>query len=73
MLPTEPVASRMRDPGAPSKRRPYVSFCGHCRSNKGLDLDHTMLRDVFPRPRQCDGVLDQLKAKPLRGAPSGRP
>jgi hypothetical protein len=43
------------------------------RSSKDCPWLHCDAEPQSSQPHEPDGVLDQLKAKPLRGGPTGRP
>jgi hypothetical protein len=43
------------------------------QNERTLDGNITAAHPLSARPHKSDGVLDHLKAKPLRGGPPGRP
>jgi hypothetical protein len=76
--PLEP-ARRKRNVGAvATARRPNVSLIWHAnqivKTGSNLrSLNEKELSARRPRPPKPDGVLAQVKVKPLRGGPTGRP
>jgi hypothetical protein len=59
-------------------RRPNVSLIWQANQIAETGSNHGSLPygpddRTLVRPHQPDGVLDQVKAKPLRGVPPGRP